>query len=270
MGDLKKIRIDYYWYRFRKGRAEILLEKNEETSIHCVPFHYVTTEDNIIGRLSKGNLEDDGDIVLIEHDIKPWKMNVVDKEWISLDRIKDLNLLRDETPHITCNIYRFFLHLCPCEKEPGLRHRVEDWLDEVKTKEAKRRYRAKLQSILDGNLPVLLDAFFVKNPDPELVHKEMETLEHFCIHKPKSESVSMRDDLYDKEDAYYFDPIDLRKLGAEIEYVNLLPDDENLTEVIDKGRSAFDEIKAKALRGELSDFTLEEINEEIRKMREGK
>ena len=270
MGDLKRIRIDYYWYRSRKGRAEVLLEKNVGTGIYCVPFHYVTTEDSIIGRLSKGSLEDDGDLVLIEHEIKPWKMNIEDKEWISLDRIKDLNLLRNETSHITCNIYRFFLHLCPREKEPGLRRRIEDWLDEVKTKEAKRQYKAKLQSILDGNLPVLLDAFFVKNPDPELVRKEMETLEHFCIPKRKSESVSVKDDVCEKEDAYHYRPIDLRKLGAEIRYLNLPPDAESLTEVIDKGKSAFDEIKAKALRGELSDFTLEEINEEIRKMREGK
>ena len=41
-------------------------------------------------------------------------------------------------------------------------------------------------------------------------------------------------------------------------------------EVVDKGKAAFDEIKAKALRGELPDLTLEEINEEIRKAREGK
>lgn len=233
MENLKRIRIDYYWYRFRKGRVEVLLELVEETGEYRVPFHYVTTDDNIIGRLSKGNLDDDGDLVLIEHDIKPWKMNVVDKEWISLDRIKDLNLLRNETSHITCNIYRFFLHLCQCEKEPGLRRRVEDRLDEVKTKEAKRRYKAKLQSILDGNLPVLLDAFYVKNPDPELVLKEMETLEHFCILKRKSESVRMRDDVCDKEDSYHYRPIDLSKLGAKIEYVNILPDDENLTEEVD-------------------------------------
>lgn len=40
-------------------------------------------------------------------------------------------------------------------------------------------------------------------------------------------------------------------------------------EVVEKGKAAFDEIKAKALRGELPDLTLEEINEEIRKTREG-
>lgn len=222
MEDLKKIRIDYYWYRFRKGRAEVLLELVADTGKYRVPFHYVTSDDSIIGRLSKGSLEDDGDLVLIEHEIKPWKMNVVDKEWISLDRVKELDLLRNETSHITCNIYRFFLHLFPCEKEPGLRHRVEDWLDEVKTQEAKRRYKAQLQSILDGNLPVLLDAFFVKKPDPELVHKEMETLEHFCIPKRKSESVRMEEDVCDEEDAYHYRPIDLRALGAEIEYVNFL------------------------------------------------
>ena len=225
MGDLKRIRIDYYWYRSRKGRAEVLLELVADTGKYRVPFHYVTSDDGIIGRLSKGSLEDDGDLVLIEHEIKPWKMNVVDKEWISLDRVKELDLLRNETSHITCNIYRFFLHLFPCEKEPGLRHRVEDWLDEVKTQEAKRRYKARLQSILAGNLPVLLDAFFVKKPDPEL--------EHFCIPKRKSESVSMGEDVCDEEDAYHYRPIDLRALGAEIEYVNFLLDGEDLAEDVD-------------------------------------
>jgi len=170
--DLKKIRIDYYWYRFRKGRAEVLLERVKETGVYSVPFHYVTTEDNIIWRLSSENVEDDGDFVVIEHEIKPWKMNVGDKEWISLDRIRELHLLRNETSHITCNIYRFFLYLFPCEKEPVLRRCVESWLDIVMTKEARKQYMAELQDILDGNLPVLLDAFFAKNPDPELVCKE--------------------------------------------------------------------------------------------------
>ena len=59
----------------------------------------------------------------------------------------------------------------------------------------------------------------------------METLKYFCILKRESESLSRRDGLYDKEDAYHFEPIDLRKLGAEIEYVNLLPDDKNLTDL---------------------------------------
>jgi addiction module antitoxin, RelB/DinJ family len=41
-------------------------------------------------------------------------------------------------------------------------------------------------------------------------------------------------------------------------------------EIIDKGKAAFDEIKAKALLEELPALTLEEINEEIRKARAGK
>lgn len=70
-------------------------------------------------------------------------------------------------------------------------------------------------------------------PDPELVHKEMETLEHFCIPKRKSESVSMGEDVCDEEDAYHYRPIDLRALGAEIEYVNFLLDGEDLAEDVD-------------------------------------
>ena len=216
--DYKKIRIDYYWYRFRKGRAEVLLELIEETTdVYRVPFRYVTTEDNVIGRLYSGNLEDDGDLVFIEHEIKPWKMNVGEKEWLLLDRIKELRLMRNEASHITCNIYRFFLQLCSCEKEPGLRRRVEDWLDEVKTMEAQKQYKAELQDILDGKLPVLLDAYFVKNPDPELVRKEMETLEHFRICKHKPSFMTTRDDIYERRDAYGYNSIDLRELGAKIE-----------------------------------------------------
>lgn len=43
----------------------------------------------------------------------------------------------------------------------------------------------------------------------------------------------------------------------------------NKEEVINKGKSAFDEIRAMAMRGELPELTLEEINEEIRLAREG-
>jgi len=211
MKDLKKIRIDYYWYRFRKGRAEVLLELVKETGVYRVPFRYVTTEEKIIWRLSSENVEHDGDLVVIEHEIKPWKMNVGDKEWISLDRIRELHLLRNETSHITCNIYRFFLYLFPCEKEPVLRRCVESWLDVVMTKEARKQYMAELQDILDGNLPVLLDAFFAKNPDPELVRKEMETLEHFRICKSNSSA----------RDAYGYSSINLEALGAKIEFVDM-------------------------------------------------
>jgi len=41
-------------------------------------------------------------------------------------------------------------------------------------------------------------------------------------------------------------------------------------DVLRKGQAAFDEIRAMALRGELPELTLEEINEEIRLAREGK
>ena len=41
-------------------------------------------------------------------------------------------------------------------------------------------------------------------------------------------------------------------------------------EVISKGKDAFDRIRAMALRGELPNLTLDEINEEIRLAREGK
>ena len=154
--------------------------------------------------------------MVIEHEIKPWKMNVGDKEWISLDRFRELHLLRNETSHITCNIYRFFLYLFPCEKEPVLRRCVESWLDVVMTKEARKQYMAELQDILDGNLPVLLDAFFAKNPDPELVRKEMETLEHFRICKSNSSA----------RDAYGYSSINLEALGAKIEFVDMFSTDD--------------------------------------------
>ena len=60
---MKKIRIDYYNYRLKKGRAEILLEKEEGTDEYFLPFHYVRAEEN----LGKNGLifctEDDGDLV---------------------------------------------------------------------------------------------------------------------------------------------------------------------------------------------------------------
>ena len=42
------------------------------------------------------------------------------------------------------------------------------------------------------------------------------------------------------------------------------------SEIKEQAKAAFDEIRAMAMRGELPDLTLEEINEEIRLAREGK
>jgi hypothetical protein len=43
----------------------------------------------------------------------------------------------------------------------------------------------------------------------------------------------MGEDVCDEEDAYHYRPIDLRALGAEIEYVNFLLDGEDLAEDVD-------------------------------------
>ena len=41
-------------------------------------------------------------------------------------------------------------------------------------------------------------------------------------------------------------------------------------ETMEKGKNAFDEIRAMAMKGEVPNLTLDEINEEIRLAREGK
>lgn len=56
---MKKIGIDYYNYRLKKGRAEILLEKEDGPDKYFIPFHYVKA-DEYLGRDSLfSHTEDD-------------------------------------------------------------------------------------------------------------------------------------------------------------------------------------------------------------------
>ena len=42
---MKKIRIDYYHYRLKKGRASILLQQMEGSDQYCIPHHYVKADE---------------------------------------------------------------------------------------------------------------------------------------------------------------------------------------------------------------------------------
>ena len=59
---MKKIRIDYYNYRLKKGRAQLLLQKVEGTQNYRIPCHYVWSGEHLDQRVSGHRMEDDGDL----------------------------------------------------------------------------------------------------------------------------------------------------------------------------------------------------------------
>ena len=72
-------------------------------------------------------------------------------------------------------------------------YRLKKGRAKVQVEIAKNEYVDKLRRVLEGQrvLPAI-DAY-TKQPDPELIKKEMETLKHFRIHKPSHPDTSRRD-----------------------------------------------------------------------------
>ena len=211
---MKKIRIDYYNYRLKKGRADILLQFDGETGEYCIPFHYVKAKEHL--HLSKGYYaEDDGDLVLIEQDINNCHLKKTDKVWVPLKQISELTVHGNDWLHVSHHIFTYFLQLCPREGESGIIDSVINLLESVKVEIAKKEYVAKLRSVLEGESLIVLDAN-VKQPDPELIRKEMETLEHFRLRKPHDTPMCQLDGYLLDNDLYTYAPIDWEALGAEI------------------------------------------------------
>ena len=203
---LKRIRIDYYHYRIRRGRADILLQHvAREGDLCCVPFHYVEKGEGILSRLASSETEDDGDLVINDYCFGSSHSRREDREWIPLFSVLDKRILRNESMHVFHNIFRFFLLQCPVEVEPCIRQKAELLLDTVLTNIARMRYKERLQQVLDGQSICIPDCS-VSQPDPELVQREIDTLEHFCLVKPDG------DDTYRKE--YSYEPIDWEALGS--------------------------------------------------------
>ena len=215
---MKKIRIDYYYYRLKKGRANVLLQKNEKEGEVSIPFHFVQDDERIDGLFPCYHIEDDGDLVINIISLNNCHLNKTNKEWVPLGDIRKVTLSRNESFHIWHNILRFFLTLCPEEGESGIIHKTQNMLEDLLVDMAKKEYRDWLQKLLDEPINTL-DAS-VSQPDPELVRKEMETMEHFRLYKPNDEPMNLFAGELIKGEKYSFKRVKLEVFGYKITRTN--------------------------------------------------
>ena len=214
---MKNIRIDYYRFRIRKGRADILLQRTDSDGGFCISYRYVDTDERIAWIIKHNTVEDDsnGDLVIIDSTLNDCHLKKGNRDWISLSGIQDIELQRNEAYHVYHNILRLFIHLCPSEGESGLRRRASEMLETVKINIARKQYIDELKNALERKRWVIPDASMAP-PDPELIKKEIETLEHFRLYKPKDIEMSQRDGMLSNDDKYSYEPIDWEEFGAEI------------------------------------------------------
>ena len=212
--DLKKIRIDYYNYRLKKGRAEILLDNEEDTDEYHIPYHYVRADEKLGVGSHVYRVEDDGDFVINQVSMNKCTGRKKDESWTPLDKLRELSIRKDEYFHICHNIYSFFLSLCPREGESGIWNSVSAMLESVKVDRAKKEYVESLADVLDG-ASVRGLGLYETEPDPALVRKEMETLEHFRIRKPNSIPMSLSDGYLLDNELYGYECLDWEALGAK-------------------------------------------------------
>lgn len=214
---MKNIRIDYYRYRLRKGRADILLQRTDTSGEFCIPYRYVGANEKIAWAIKHHSVEDDsnGDLVINDSTLNDCHLKKDSKEWIPLNSILGIKLQRNESFHVYHNILRFFLQLCTIEGELGLGHKAFEMLETVKVNIAKKDYVDELKKALERKRWVIPDASMAP-PDPELIKKEIETLEHFRLYKPKDIEMSQRDGMLSNDDEYSYEPIDWEEFGAEI------------------------------------------------------
>lgn len=197
---MKKIRIEYYRYRVRKGRADVLLQKVEESESFCVPFRYAMEEDRIERLLKNGEIDDDGDLVIrFLSDHKNFRSCV----WIPLGDLQNTRLERNDQLDAYKTIIRLFLS--SPDIKPEFKSKVEEWYDAVLLERAKRRYIEILKDAYEGHGIIVTDAYAIP-PSKEVFEKELETLQHF---KPKRQG-----------DEYCLD-IDWEAVGWKFEYINL-------------------------------------------------
>ena len=213
---MKKIRIDYYYYRLKNGRASILLQQVEGADQYCIPHHYVKADERLTYGTDGYATQDDGDLVLIHSSLNERCSNTKGKEWIPLDKVFGLTIVRNDFLHVYHNIFSFFLWSCPREGESGIMRRVMNMLETVKIEIAKKEYVERLRRVLEGEPLVVFNAK-VKQPAPDLIRKEMETLEHFKLHKPPRIPMNNRDGELERRDLYSYESIDWKALGAVIE-----------------------------------------------------
>ena len=209
---MKKIRMDYYQFLTRKGKAYVLLQPMEESDGLCIPGHYVEDGETI---RKCANWEDDGDFVINEISLNESHISRKDPRWIPLDRLPEVTILRNDSYHIIHNILRFFLFSYPRHGESGLRQSVITMLENVRIAIAKKKYIDELQKALDDDGLHLFREAGITSPDPELVKKEILTLEHFKLYIPNRISMNERDGECRRTDAYTYDTIDWEILGCK-------------------------------------------------------
>lgn len=214
---MKKIRIDYYHYRLRKGRASILLALNPDTGEYALPSEYVRKESRIQDLARSCRIEDDGDLVLIAGTLNESHLNRKGKEWISLDKLTDIDIKGNGSLQISHRIFRYFLPLCPREGESGAVRRVSEMLESVTVDIAKKGYADMLRRALDGKLPEFIGAS-VSLPNTAAVKRELETMAHFRFVKPHRIPMNRRDGylLDDDLDSYDSYVVDWDALGFVI------------------------------------------------------
>lgn len=211
---MKKIRIDRYQFLTRKGKAYVLLQPMEECDMFCIPWHYVGEGETI---KNCEHWEDDGDFVINEISFNESRISRKDPRWILLSRLPDIPILRNESYHILHNILRFFLFLYPRHGETGLRQYANDMLEQVRIAIAKKNYIDELQKALDNGGHHLIREASVTPPDPELVKKEIVTLEHFKLYTPNRIPMNELDGECRRTDAYTYCPIDWGLFGCKEE-----------------------------------------------------
>ena len=212
--NMKKIRIDYYHYRLRKGRVSILLEYNSGTDEYAIPFEYVKKESRIQELARTCQIEDDGDLVLIADTLTDSRVSLKGKEWVSFDKLGEINVRGNESLRISHRIFRYFFPLCPREGESGAIRRVTDMLESVKVDIARKDYKDMLRRALDGELPAFFGAS-ISLPDATTVKQELETLEHFRLVKPNRVPLNRRDGYLLDNDLYTY-TVDWETLGFVI------------------------------------------------------
>lgn len=205
---MKRIRIEYYRYRIRKGRVDVLLQKIEGRDSFCIPYRYARERDKVDGLIRKGEIVDDGDLVIRLVDDHSSSRNLV---WIPLKELTEYTLVRNERLEAYKTVFRLFLTSMEKkanimggntgEPESSLLEKVEEWYDAILRECAKQRYIEILKDALEGNGPIVLDACVIP-PARDAIERELETLEHF--------NPERRDDEYDLM-------IDWEALGWRIE-----------------------------------------------------
>ena len=214
---MKKIRIDYYRFRIRKGRADIFLQRTDAGGEFCIPYRYVEANENIAWTIKHNPVEDgsNGDLIINDYTLNDCHLKKDSKEWLPLNNILDLDLQRNESFHVYHSILCFFLRLCPPEGESRLRSKALEMLETVKVSIARKEYVDELKNALERKRWVIPDASMTP-PDPELIKKEIKTLEHFRLYKPNEIPMNLWDGTLLENDEYSYEPIDWEEFGAEI------------------------------------------------------